>query len=296
MRQEGNHSCSRRSQAKNPARVKSGEEMIHESRFGATPLAPATERALLGTERPGATNQTLYLRVGKRLFDAVAAAFGLVVTSPLLLICAVAVRLSSPGPLCFRQRRVGVCGRPFDIIKFRTMVHQTEENGLRITADGDSRITAAGRWLRKLKLDELPQLFNVLMGEMSLVGPRPEVPEYVAAYDADQLSVLKVRPGITGPAALTYIDEEKVLASALDKEAFYRNTLMPQKLELDLVYCDHVSLLTDMQMILATLGKLFGSGKRGAQASTLLPRTIHLSQGPELGPASENSTPSNYRS
>jgi lipopolysaccharide/colanic/teichoic acid biosynthesis glycosyltransferase len=270
--------------------------MIHESRFGRAPLAPATDRALLSNEKPVATKQTLYLRVGKRLFDAVAAALGLVVTSPLLLICAVAVRLSSPGPVFFRQRRIGNCGKPFDILKFRTMVHRTEKEGLRITADGDSRITTVGRWLRKMKMDELPQLFNVLKGEMSLVGPRPEVPEYVAAYDVDQLRVLEVRPGITGPAALTYIDEEKVLAGALDKEAFYRNTLMPQKLELDLAYCGHVSFLADMRMIFATLGKLFDSGKRGSQASALPPRTIHLSKRPELGPASENRTHSIYKS
>ena len=270
--------------------------MIHESRFGVAPPAPATDRALLSSERLVATNQTFYLREGKRLFDAVAAAVGLVMTSPLLLLCAVAVRLGSPGPIFFRQRRVGVCGKPFVIIKFRTMVHQTEKNGLRITADGDARITAAGRWLRKLKLDELPQLFNVLIGEMSLVGPRPEVPEYAAAYDADQARVLSVRPGITGPAALTYIDEEKVLASKHDKEAFYRNTLMPQKLELDLAYCEHINFLTDLQMIMATLRRLLHSRDGGSLASTLPPRTIHLSQGAKLEPTSQNDTHSIYSS
>jgi len=249
--------------------------MIQESRYGTVQLPSATELAVPNCERPVASKLTLYHRLGKRLLDAVAAAFGLLVISPLLLICAVAVWLDSRGPLFFRQRRVGMCGKPFDILKFRTMVNQTEKNGLRITADGDSRITAVGRWLRKMKLDELPQLFNVLKGEMSLVGPRPEVPEYVAAYDSTQMRVLEFKPGITGPAALAYIDEEKVLASALDKEAFYRNTLMPQKLELDLAYGEHVSFLADMQMIFATLGKLFDSSHEGAPVATLPPQTIH---------------------
>ena len=140
------------------------------------------------------------------------------------------------------------------------MVHRAEQRGLRITAEGDSRITAAGRRLRKLKLDELPQLLNVLKGDMSFVGPRGEVPEYVAGYNAEQLKILEVKPGITGPASLAYIDEESILARQTDKEGFYIRTLLPQKLTLDLLYCRRITFRDDLKLILATLKELFESG------------------------------------
>jgi lipopolysaccharide/colanic/teichoic acid biosynthesis glycosyltransferase len=200
---------------------------------------------------------TLYRRIGKRSFDASSAAVGLALTAPLFLICAVAIRLDSAGPVFFRQRRIGRLGRSFQIIKFRTMVQQAQHVGLTITAAGDDRITRVGRWLRKTKLDEIPQLLNVLKGEMSIVGPRPETPEHVAAYNDDQLRVLEVKPGITGWASVAFIDEESVLAGQPDKEAFYLETLMPRKLDLDLFYCEGVSFLEDMKLILATLAKLF---------------------------------------
>jgi lipopolysaccharide/colanic/teichoic acid biosynthesis glycosyltransferase len=199
---------------------------------------------------------TLYRRIGKRLFDASGAALGLLLTSPLLLVCAVAARLDSAGPIFFRQRRIGQGGKPFEIIKFRTMVQHPDKNGLKITVDGDSRITTIGKGLRKLKLDELPQLFNVLTGEMSLVGPRPEVPEYVAAYNSEQMRVLEVKAGITGPSSLAYINEEAVLRDQDDPEKFYVERLMPRKLDLDLAYCEKVTFLGDMKLILATLSKL----------------------------------------
>lgn len=202
---------------------------------------------------------TFYSRGAKRIFDIVAAMFGLAATSPLLLFCAIAVRIGSSGPIFFLQRRVGQRGKPFNIIKFRTMVHRAEQRGLRITAEGDPRVTAAGKWLRKLKLDELPQLLNVLKGDMSFVGPRGEVPEYVAGYDAEQLKVLEVKPGITGPASLAYIDEASILARQSDKEGFYVHTLLPRKLMLDLAYCRRITFRDDLKLILATLKELFES-------------------------------------
>lgn len=199
---------------------------------------------------------TFYVRVGKRLFDAAFAVAGLVVTSPLLLICAVAVRASSRGPIFFCQPRVGQDGSLFRIFKFRTMVVGADRVGERLTASGDSRITAAGSWLRKTKLDELPQLLNVLRGEMSLVGPRPEVPEYVATYSEEQRRILRMKPGLTGPTALALVDEEKILAAHPDSEAFYLQTLLPRKLHQDLAYCQAVSFSQDLKLILRTLARL----------------------------------------
>ena len=222
----------------------------------AGPLGSTKNGGRETTQTAGGGNPTLYRRGGKRLLDTALAATGLLLASPLLLICGAAIWLDSPGRIFFRQRRVGQGGKPFDIVKFRTMVERAEQMGSRLTAGGDSRVTRVGKWLRKTKLDELPQLFNVLKGEMSLVGPRPEVPEYVAAYNEEQIRVLDLRPGITGLASLAYIDEEKLLANEPDKEAFYLKTLMPQKLELDLFYGENVSFLTDTQMIFATLAKL----------------------------------------
>jgi len=197
-----------------------------------------------------------YSRVGKRIFDVLFSCVSLLVLSPVLLVCAIAVRLSSPGPIYFWQTRIGRGGRPFKLIKFRTMIQGSENLGPRITGDGDARITAIGRWLRKLKGDELPQLFNVLKGEMSVIGPRPEVPEYVVSYTGEQREVLTLRPGMTGVASLTYIDEEKVLATHPDKEAFYISVLIPHKLSLELAYCRNVSLSNDIRLILATIGCL----------------------------------------
>jgi len=263
--------------------------MIVNSESSAPPLSRACYYKPEGSPERTAGRLDLYRRFGKRLFDFVASAFGLAVTSPLFGLCAVAIQLDSPGPIFFRQRRVGQGGKPFEIIKFRTMVHQPSGNALKITADGDSRITPVGKWLRKLKMDELPQLFNVLKGEMSLVGPRPEVPEYVAFYNDEQKRVLDVKAGITGPASLAYIDEEEVLAAATDKEAFYIHTLMPRKLSLDLRYCERVSLAQDLRMILATLARLFHATDRSKQSLespsmtfTMVPPNLALSMDTRL--------------
>lgn len=200
----------------------------------------------------------LYLRLGKRIVDTACALAGLVATSPVLLACAVAIRLDSRGPVFFRQRRVGRYGKPFRIFKFRTMVDGTEKNGSKLTASGDARITRVGKILRKTKLDEIPQLLNVFRGEMSLVGPRPEVPEYTDKYTFHERRVLEVRPGITGPASLAYIDEEQLLAAVADREKYYVDTIMKQKLQFDLAYCNNVCLLEDMRIIFRTGGSLVG--------------------------------------
>ena len=246
------------------------------------------ERVLLSTPAPelyiqakgGQANNmpTFYCCRGKRVFDIVAATFGLVATFPLLLVCAIAVRLGSSGPIFFLQRRVGQRRRPFNIIKFRTMVNHAEQKGPRITADGDPRVTPTGRWLRKTKLDELPQLLNVLKGDMSFVGPRGEVPEYVAAYDTEQSRVLEVKPGITGPASLTYIDEAEILARQADKESFYLNTLMPQKIALDLTYCQKITFLNDLMLILATLRRLFISDDVHSKSQPVSSQTTELAE------------------
>lgn len=194
----------------------------------------------------------LYLRLGKRIVDTVGSLVGLVITSPVLLACAAAIRLDSPGPVFFRQSRVGQYGKTFHIFKFRTMIHGTDKHGSRLTASGDARVTRVGKILRKTKLDEIPQLLNVFRGEMSLVGPRPEVPEYAEKYTFHERRVLEVRPGITGPASLAYIDEERLLAAVEDREKYYVDTIMKQKLQFDLAYCSKVCLLEDVRIIFRT--------------------------------------------
>lgn len=199
---------------------------------------------------------TFYFRYLKRVMDLVVALGGLIVTSPLLLLCAVAVRLDSPGPIFFRQKRVGQYGNEFTILKLRTMVHGAEAKGPKLTASDDPRITRIGKWLRRTKIDEIPQLLNVLKGEMSVVGPRPEIPEYVPTYTEAQKRVFLLKPGITGPASLAYIDEEQLLAASGDAEAFYVETVLRRKLDLDLAYCERVSFLGDVRLILLTLRTL----------------------------------------
>jgi lipopolysaccharide/colanic/teichoic acid biosynthesis glycosyltransferase len=190
--------------------------------------------------------------MGKRVFDVVLSLAGLVLLSPLLLAIAVWVKLDSPGPVFFRQERIGRHGVPFHIHKFRTMVHGGQ--GAQITVDADRRITGAGAFLRRAKLDELPQLIDVLKGDMSLVGPRPEVPRYVAMYPtALRDKVLSVRPGITDIASLESRDESERLARAADPEHEYVQVVMPAKLQLAARYVDQASLAFDLRLILRTL-------------------------------------------
>jgi lipopolysaccharide/colanic/teichoic acid biosynthesis glycosyltransferase len=198
------------------------------------------------------------LRMAKRLFDGVLSALGLLLLSPLLLVLAVWIKRDSPGPVFFRQERVGRFGVPFRIHKFRTMAH--DGGGALITVGADARITRAGAFLRRTKLDELPQLIDVLLGRMSLVGPRPEVPRYVALYpQALRDKVLSVRPGITDVASIEYRDENERLAQAADPEREYVDVVMPAKLQLAAHYVDHASLRFDLQLILRTVRLVWGA-------------------------------------
>lgn len=187
----------------------------------------------------------------KRLFDMVCAALGLLVLSPVLLVCALLVGLTSPGGVLFRQERVGKDGVPFTIYKFRSM--RKDNAGLKISTSGDSRITPVGRVLRKAKLDELPQLWNVLKGDMSFVGPRPEVREYVDLYTSEQRQVLLVRPGITGLASIRYRNENDLLSASADPNRTYIEEVMPAKLALDLEYIPRACVSYDIRLILETL-------------------------------------------
>ena len=189
----------------------------------------------------------------KRTVDVMAAGGGLVLLAPVLVLLALMVKWTSPGPVFFGQERVGRGGRNFRILKFRTMVADAERRGLHITAGGDPRITPVGRFLRRYKMDELPQLWNVLAGDMSLVGPRPEVAKYVALYSPEQRRVLEVRPGITDPASLAYRHEEALLAQAADPERFYVETVMPAKLRINLDYINHRTFVRDFAVLLRTL-------------------------------------------
>jgi lipopolysaccharide/colanic/teichoic acid biosynthesis glycosyltransferase len=196
----------------------------------------------------------------KRALDILVAMVALVVLWPLLLIIAVLVAVSSPGGVFFRQARVGRGGTEFRLVKFRTMRPGSEAGGQLTVGARDPRITPVGRWLRRTKLDELPQLWNVLVGEMSLVGPRPEVPRYVALYTEAQRQVLRVRPGLTGPASLAYIDEHALLARSTDPQRTYVEEIMPAKLELDLRYVREHNLLLDLRIMLGTLHRLLFRG------------------------------------
>ncbi len=187
----------------------------------------------------------------KRAFDVAASASGLLALSPVLAACAVAVKLSSPGPALFRQSRVGRGGRPFELLKFRSMTHGAK--GAAVTSTGDARITSAGRVLRKYKLDELPQLLNVVRGDMSLVGPRPEVSRYVERFPEAYAKILTVRPGITDLAAIAYRNEEELLARADDPEQTYVTEVLPAKIELYFRYLETRSFTTDLAIILRTL-------------------------------------------
>lgn len=194
--------------------------------------------------------------VSVRVFDVAAAATGLVVLSPVLAVVAIAIAATSPGPVLFRQVRVGRNGVPFEILKFRTMRRDAERVGGQLTAGGDRRITNVGRVLRATKVDELPQLVNVLRGEMALVGPRPEVPRFVAMYTPEQRRVLDVLPGITDPASIHYRDEGEILAAAGDPEAAYVREIMPHKLALNLAYQERRTFWSDLGVIVATLAKV----------------------------------------
>jgi lipopolysaccharide/colanic/teichoic acid biosynthesis glycosyltransferase len=202
------------------------------------------------------------------------ALIGLLTLWPLLLVIGAAIKLEDGGPVFFRQERVGIGGRRFRLWKFRTMVTDAERRGGQLTVGGDPRVTAAGRWLRQFKLDELPQLLNVLRGEMSLVGPRPEVPRYVGLYTAEQRAVLRLVPGITDPASIRYRDESAELARAVDPERLYVEEIMPEKIRLNLEYAARATPWTDFLVVLSTLRHLAARESRSGGRGPLVGSTL----------------------
>jgi lipopolysaccharide/colanic/teichoic acid biosynthesis glycosyltransferase len=196
--------------------------------------------------------RTAYRSTGKRAFDLFGSVLGLLFLWPAFLLIAIFVKLTSPGPVFYRQERVGKSGRRFKIIKFRTMHVDAGQRGPGITIGDDSRITSLGRMMRRLKVDELPQLWNVLKGEMSLVGPRPELPVYVASFSEPQQRVLEVRPGITDPASIVYRRESDQLAGHADPERYYRDVVLPHKLALNLEYIHRMSWRRDLSLLAQT--------------------------------------------
>jgi len=190
----------------------------------------------------------------KRCFDLFFTVPGFLFLFPFFGVIACWIKLDSPGPVFFRQKRIGQYGKPFNVLKFRTMVKDAEKKGAKITVSGDARITRCGRILRKYKLDELPQLINVLKGEMSLVGPRPEVPEYVEHYpEKIKKIVLSVPPGITDYASLEFRNENDLLKGASDPQAFYINEILPKKLEYYVRYVENRSIIEDFSLIIRTI-------------------------------------------
>ena len=191
----------------------------------------------------------------KRIFDIISSLFGLILLSPFIIIIAILIKLDSKGPIFFKQVRVTKNGREFKIFKYRTMKIGSDKYS-QITVGKDSRITKIGDFLRKYKLDEIPQLINVLIGDMSLVGPRPEVPKYVALYTEEQREILKVRAGITDYASIEFSNENDILANEADPEKAYIEKIMPRKIELNKKYLSEISVMTDIKIILLTIKKI----------------------------------------
>ncbi|WP_281950374.1 sugar transferase [Nitrosophilus kaiyonis] len=198
----------------------------------------------------------LYKQYIKRLIDFILSLIGLILLLPVFIIIAMLIKNEDGGSIFFKQIRVGQNGKFFKIYKFRTMVENAEKIGAQVTKGNDPRITKIGKFLRKYKLDELPQLINVLKGDMSLVGPRPEVPKYVKAYKKEYEDILKVKPGITDYAALEYIDEEKVLKDAKNTEKVYLENILPEKIKYYQKYIHDISFLTDLKLILRTIAEI----------------------------------------
>lgn len=192
----------------------------------------------------------------KRLFDIFSSLLGLIILSPFLLIISLLVLFSSPGGIFYRQTRVGKNDKSFRLWKFRTMKPDSDKKGLLTVGGRDPRVTGIGYFLRKYKLDELPQLINVLVGEMSIVGPRPEVRKYVDMYSPEQMRVLDVQPGITDYASIEYSNENDLLAKSSDPEKTYIEEIMPAKLKLNMKYIEEKSLATDLKIIFRTIGKI----------------------------------------
>lgn len=194
----------------------------------------------------------------KRSFDLIFSFAGFIILFPVFFIICFIIKITSKGPILFKQTRVGKNSKKFRIFKFRTMYINAEKSGQLTVGMRDSRITPIGYYLRKSKLDELPQLINIILGEMSFVGPRPEVPKYVSKYNNEQTKVLNVRPGITDLASLEYIDENNLLANTDNPEKLYIEHIMPAKLDLNMQYIENQSLLLDLKLIFLTIFKIIG--------------------------------------
>lgn len=192
----------------------------------------------------------------KRIFDIIASFFGLLVLSPFLLIAGLLVKFSSKGPVFFRQERAGRHGKPFTIYKFRTMI--VDHGGSSISVKGEKRITPVGAFLRKLKIDELPELWNILIGDMSFVGPRPDMPDYAARLKDEQRDILSVRPGLTSPASIKYAREEEILSKVHDPQKYFDEVIWPDKTRMNLAYVRERSFLGDFNLIIRTI-----FGKKG---------------------------------
>ncbi|HRA98945.1 MAG TPA: sugar transferase [Ignavibacteria bacterium] len=189
----------------------------------------------------------------KRLFDIIFSLIGLVFLAPFLILITIIIKADSKGPVFYIQKRVGKGNKDFRLFKFRSMRIDSDISGLLTVGNKDPRITSSGYYLRKYKLDEIPQLYNVLKGEMSFVGPRPEVRKYVELYNEDQMKVLEVKPGITDLASIKYRNENELLADSDDPEGLYTNEIMPDKIEINLEYISDRSLLKDIRIIIKTL-------------------------------------------
>jgi len=192
----------------------------------------------------------------KRAFDIVASGMGLIVLSPLFLILAIWIKVDSRGPVFYRQIRVGRGNKDFRLFKFRSMRPDSDKLGLITVGGHDPRVTRSGYYIRKYKLDEFPQLINVFIGDMSLVGPRPEVRKYVDMYTPEQMRVLSVRPGITSLASIRYRNENDILAAADDPDKCYIEKIMPDKLAIDLEYVEHANLWNDIKLIFSTFKEI----------------------------------------
>lgn len=192
----------------------------------------------------------------KRIFDIVASGIGLIILSPLFVVLAVWIKTDSKGPVFYRQIRVGKDNKDFRLFKFRSMRPDSDKLGLITVGGHDPRVTRSGYYIRKYKLDELPQLINVFKGDMSFVGPRPEVRKYVDLYTIDQLRVLSVRPGITSLASIRYRNENEILASAKNPDKCYIECILPDKLKIDLEYVDKASLFNDLKIIFSTFSEI----------------------------------------
>ncbi|MCD4697565.1 MAG: sugar transferase [Bacteroidales bacterium] len=199
----------------------------------------------------------------KRLFDIVFSVIGIIILFPLFLFLGMLILFGSGSPVFYKQKRVGKNFTEFHLVKFRTMVTGSDGKGLITVGDNDRRITSEGVFFRKFKLDELPQLFNILLGDMSFVGPRPEVKKYVDLYNEEQKKVLGIKPGLTDFASLEYFNESEILATYPDPEEAYREIIMPAKLKLNLLYARKQNIFVDIRIILKTMGRVLKNSSTG---------------------------------